>query len=246
MRRTDSCATARDFYTSGGRANRRLSRGAFRTLFREGSLSLTRPAARRLLPLLLLSVLIPGLAQGQEDPGAVKRRNNCRLAAQVIETGHPAPHREWAWQYIGFCDAEHRVGVYLAAMQQARTSTDLPFIRRALLPVTAFRDRMLFEKVLSIASDKAASVPVRVVAFMVLASTLDPMISPTYEGFVGGLDEYGMPSGGCSRRLAHPIEFAEGPNAIPSDYQAVIADVSERVARDVSETANVRSAAACV
>ena len=204
-----------------------------------------RFASRRLL-LLLLSVLIPGLAQGQQDPDSVKRRKDCRLAAQVIETGRPAPHTEWAWQHIGFCEPVNRVSVYLTAMQQARTSEDLPFIRRALLPVTAFRDRMLFEKVLSIAGDKGASVPARVVALMALATILDPAISPTYEGFVGGLDGYGLPRGGCSRRLAHPVGVAQGPTALPSDYREVIAAVAERVARDVSEAADVRSAASCV
>jgi hypothetical protein len=105
---------------------------------------------------------------------------------------------------------------------------------------------MLFEKVLSIASDKAASVPARVVAFMALASILDPTISPTYEGFIGGLDEYGIPRGGCSRRLAHPVGFADGLSALPSNYRDLVAAVAERVARDASETADVRSAAACV
>jgi hypothetical protein len=191
-------------------------------------------------------LLIPAFAFGQDHPDGIKRRNNCGLAAQVIETGRPAPHKEWAWQYIGFCEPQQRVGVYLAAMHQARTSADLPFIRRALLPLAAFRDRMLFEKVLSIASDKAASVPARVVAFMALASILDPTISPTYEGFIGGLDEYGIPRGGCSRRLAHPVGFADGLSAFPSNYRDLVAAVAERVARDASETADVRSAAACV
>ena len=190
--------------------------------------------------------VLTGQLHGQSEPDTLHLRSDCRLARQVIETGHPAPHGEWAWQYIGFCEPEHRVGVYLAAMQQARASTDLPFIRRALLPLTAFRDRMLFEKVLSIASDKAASVPARVVAFMALASILDPTISPTYEGFIGGLDEQGLPRGGCSRTLAHPVGLAEGPTPFPSDYRNLIAAVAERVARDASETSDVRSAAACV
>ena len=202
--------------------------------------------SRHLLPLLILVLLAPAHAHGQENPDVVKRRNNCRLAAQVIATGRPAPHTEWAWRYIGFCEPEHRVNVYLRAMQQARTSTDIPFIRRALLPLTAFRDRMLFEQVLSIAGDEDASVPARVVAFMALASILDPSISPTYEGFAGGLDEYGVPLGGCSRRLAHPAGFAQGPTALPSDYRDIIAAVARRVARDTSETADVRSAATCV
>lgn len=203
------------------------------------------PFSSRLAVLLPLLGLIPGLAHAQVDPDAVKRGNNCRLAAQVIETGHPAPHREWAWQYIGFCEPARRVDAYLAAMEQARRSADLPFIRRAILSAVAIHDGAIFEKVLSIAGDKASSIPARVVAFMALASIRNPVVSPTYRGFIGGLDEYGMPRGECSRRLAHPVEPAQGPTPFPSNFRQRIEAVRDRVRRDTSEVPDVRSAAAC-
>ena len=202
-------------------------------------------SSRHLLIALLLTWLAPSLAHGQADRDAIKRRNDCRLAVQVIETGHPAPHKEWAWKYVTFCEPAQRVEAYLAAMQQARSSTDLSFVRTAFLPVAAFRDGMLLDQVLSVAGDRSASIPARVVAFMALASILDPRASPTYEGFIGGFDEYGLPRGGCSRRLAHPIASVQGPAAFPSDYRERIAALAERVARDTSETADVRSAATC-
>lgn len=206
---------------------------------------MTSSSYRCLLALLPLLGLAPELAHAQADPDATKRANNCRLAAQVIETGRPAPHKEWAWQYIGYCQPAQRVDAYLAAMEQARRSADVNFIRRSVLPVVLVRDGTLFETVLSIAADRSASVPARVVAFMAMASIRNPVASPSYRGFIGGLDEYGMPRGECSRRLAHSIEPTHGPTPFPSDFRQRIEAVRDRVRRDTSEAGDVRSAAAC-
>lgn len=199
------------------------------------------------LLLLLLAVLFtsPRLAHGQVDPDSVKRRNNCRLAEQVISTGRPAPHTQWAWQYIGVCEPNQKVRVYLTAMRQARTSTDLNLIRRAMLPAVGFRDGALFVEVLEIAGDRSASVPARVVAFVALAAIRDPSSAPSYEGFIGGLDEHGIPRGRCSRRRGHEIGYYQGPTPLPSDYVQRITTLRDRVRLDASEPADVRSAAAC-
>lgn len=204
------------------------------------SLSLKRALA--VFPLVLLT---PSLLRAQVDPDAVKRRNGCRLAAQVLETDHPAPKRDWASQYVAFCEPQERVRIYTSAIERARTSTDVALLHWALLPVASFRDGTLFELTLSIAADRGASVPARVVAFMALASLRDARVSPSYEGFAGGLDEYGIPRGGCSSRLAHQVGFVQGPTALPADYQDRIRSLAERVRRDVSEPEDVRSAATC-
>src|SRR5690349_17810761 len=44
-------------------------------------------------------------AQGGGDPDDVHHRNDCRLALQIVETGHPAPHREWAYSLLPRCGA---------------------------------------------------------------------------------------------------------------------------------------------
>lgn len=43
-------------------------------------------------------------AQGAGDPDDVHHRNDCRLALQIVETGHPAPHREWAYSLLPRCE----------------------------------------------------------------------------------------------------------------------------------------------
>ena len=203
-------------------------------------------SAMRLLFVVLTSLVFsPQLAHGQVDPDSVKRRNNCRLAEQVVTTGNPAPHTKWAWQYIGFCEPSQRVGVYRTAIQQARTSTDTTLISRAILPVVGLRDGVLFRDVMEVAVDRSASVPARVVAFVALAAIRDPNRSPSYEDFLGGLDEHGIPRRSCSARRSHPYAYDAGPTPLPADYLKQIETLRNRVRLDPSEPADVRSAAAC-
>lgn len=216
-----------------------VAEGAFR---RDCALSLV---GESLWLLLLLAAASPLGAQQSEVSDSVRHRNNCRLAEQAISTGRPSPHSQWAWQYIGVCEPRQKVRVYLTAMQQARTSTDLNLMRRAILPAVGFRDSTLFMEILEIAGDRSASVPARVVAFVALAAIRDPSSAPSYEGFVGGLDEHGTPRGRCSRRRGHQIGYHQGPTPLPSDYVQRITALRDRVRLDASEPADVRSAAAC-
>lgn len=190
-------------------------------------------------------LLFAQIASAQADPDAVKRRNNCRLATQVLETGNPAPRLEWAWQYIGICEPEQRAASYLSAMQKARVSTDLDVIHRALLSGVHFRDGRLFEELLDIAESRSASVPARVVALVALASISDSLASPHYEDFVGGLGAHGLPRGMCSRRQAHAGAFELGPTPMPSNYLQRVVALRDRVRSDDTQSADVRSAAAC-
>ena len=203
-------------------------------------------SAMRLLFVVLTSLVFsPQLAHGQVNPDSVKRRNNCRLVEQVITTGHPKPHSEWAWQYIGFCEPSQRVRVYRTAIQQARTSTDTTLIFRAILAVVGLRDGALFREVMEVAGDRSASVPARVAAFMALSAIRDPRTAPRYEGFIGGSDERGIPRRLCSLRTAHRVGFVQGPTSLPPDYIEQITTLKERVWLDSAEPAGVRSAAAC-
>lgn len=54
----------------------------------------------RLLILAVLCVLLKWeITAAQEPTDTDPQRNDCRLAAQVIEAGHPATHSEWAREY---------------------------------------------------------------------------------------------------------------------------------------------------
>jgi hypothetical protein len=198
---------------------------------------------RWLLPLL---VLLPRAAHGQADPDSIKRRNDCRLAAQVIETGNPAPHRDWAWQMIAFCEPGMRVQAYRTAIHTVRTSTDPVLLARAIRPVAGFRDGELFRNVLQLAGDRGASAAARAMAFVALAAIADPRAAPDYEAFRSGIDQRGIPRRTCSRQRAEPLEPSPGVTPMPVDSLAQIRALRDRVRLDAGEPDQVRSAAACV
>jgi hypothetical protein len=131
-------------------------------------------------------------------------------------------------------------------MRRARISSDVPIIQRAILPVVFFQDGTLFRQVMEIAGDRSASVPARVVAFTALARIRNPHRSADYEGFRGGLDEHGVPRGGCGRGpMLHTPAPVAGPTPLPVDYLQRIDALRKRVQRDQAAPADVRSAAAC-
>ncbi len=70
---------------------------------------------------LLVSAPAHGQSNSQNDENRL--RSDCRLAAQVIETGHPAPKKEWAYDFIHVCSES---GAALASSwSQTLTGEDL-------------------------------------------------------------------------------------------------------------------------
>lgn len=205
---------------------------------------MTAPTILRLLAAITL-LAVPHRVSAQADPDSVQHRNNCRLAAQVITTGHPAPRAQWAWTHMELCAPSERAAVYVEALSQIRRSTDVEQIKRAMVPVVWFRDGQLFRAALALAGDETASVPARVVAFMALARIRDPQASPAYERFTGGVEINGIPVGRCSARTGHPIEPVQGHTPLPADYLEQIDSLATVVARDRSQPLDVRTAAAC-
>lgn len=202
------------------------------------------------LPLLglVLPLLWGTAAQAQihERPDSVQRRERCREAARVVSTGSPPERELWAWSYLPSCEPPMRIPAYRAAIRHLRTSADVQRLERALRKAIAFRDGWLFAQVLATAGDRSASVPARVMAFVVLAEIDNPYAHATYEGFVGGLDERGVPRNWCSRTRGHPAGSWVGEVPRPLDFHVQIANLRRRVAADTSEPPDVRSAAACV
>jgi hypothetical protein len=135
--------------------------------------------------------------------------------------------------------------VYLRVMERSRTSADLVLLRRAIMPVVFWRDGRLFNRVLELAGDRSASVPARVTAFVALSAMRDSSRAPAYERFIGGLDELGVPRGGCAMRTSHARPFSTGELPLPRDYKERIRALARQVAQDTAEPADVRSAAAC-
>ncbi|HEX8391289.1 MAG TPA: hypothetical protein VF665_02940 [Longimicrobium sp.] len=134
---------------------------------------------RRLITAMLRRVLIvlvvtayPRPAHGQEGDSALlaRFRNDCRLAEQILRTGHPDPHREWALAYISRCESAGPVT--LAALWRDISAPDEiePLVNSSL----QIRDARLYQQLRRTAEDRARPADVRVAALLVLARNTDP------------------------------------------------------------------------
>lgn len=133
-------------------------------------------AVRTLLLALALvagSPVLGGLtAVAQENPPSSQHdRNDCRRAAQVLETGHPAPHYAWATEAISRCGDEG--GVALAAVW-ARPPADSIALERVYFASYRLRDARITDAVISAAQDRGSSRLVRLNAIRVLTSHAEP------------------------------------------------------------------------
>ena len=178
---------------------------------------------------LLLAVLlwpVPAVAQEAQN---VQRRNDCRLAGQALETGHPHPHYEWALGVIGACDESG--GPALAGLWQAATS-ELSALNRLVTASRRLRDLRVLEATLQVASDGARETVVRLSALLVLATHSSPFAVPTLED----LDV--RPGGRRLLRIRDHAGGVEGSEPLPPDtadrvmtflQQLAVGDPDERV-----------------
>lgn len=146
----------------------------------------------------------------QVSPDSIKLRNDCRLADQVLRTGHPAPHREDALHTIPLCPGST---ASLGEAWRAGTldSTFLPLLVTATRDVAspALRDDLF--AVLQSATRPSID---RVGALLVLLHWAEPATLPRYVDLVGDpammlrsyygtVDHWGEPSGLAS--LGEPV-----------------------------------------
>ncbi len=197
----------------------------------------------KLLKTLLISVAAANAVSlnAQETPHDRMRRENCRLAEQVLRTGHPAPQLRRASQVAQRC---REIGDAVAeAMNRHRTSTDTALLNAITSPMQTLRDGRVYQTALEIARDKNASVPARVFAIRALVWTLQPGGAINYADVA---DEW--PDGrdrSCVRNgTPLHLRLTRG-EPIPSDYGAVINRFGVQTAADTSEPRAVRRAAFC-
>src|SRR5215218_9644020 len=92
---------------------------------------------------LLLFLLLPACAVAQANPDSVKHRNDCRLAAQTLSTGHPSPHYGWALEMAWRCT--EAAPALAAAIAEAATVRDTAFLNALTQPTIQLRDGRVFE-----------------------------------------------------------------------------------------------------
>jgi hypothetical protein len=127
---------------------------------------------QRVIPAALLLAAAPGLLAAQDERSdEVHTRNDCRLAAQVIETGHPHPRARWAFETIGRCGEE---GPPALAKRWRDIAADTAEVRDLINASARLRDRRLFDLASSVSRDPSRPDVVRVGAMILLVSYVDP------------------------------------------------------------------------
>lgn len=126
-----------------------------------------------LAALLLGTACAPAMAQESDRPADVHKRNNCRLAAQVLTSGHPHPRHEWAQAWIVDCEDE---GPAYFSGQWSAASGDTATLRKLITGSTRVRDARVYAVLRQAADDDSRPNADRVAAMIALARYVDPGI----------------------------------------------------------------------
>lgn len=93
----------------------------------------------------------------QQAPGAVKHRNDCRLAEQVLTHGQPANNRAWALRVISNCGplGGEAVATLLHDYKYATERTQE--YEEIVLLATRLTDRSIYEAAMELSRDPEAT-----------------------------------------------------------------------------------------
>ena len=197
----------------------------------------------RFRPAVVLGLLValPACATAQANPDGIHRRNDCRLAAQVLTTGQPSPRLQWAAEVMPGCP---QAGITVAsALERYRTSRDTAFLSWVTLPANSLQDGHVFVTAMAVLQDKTASAEARVFANRLLFWHLYPSSGVYYSTLV---DVDGDGRNPCiAFGASSHVTLVQG-SPLPPDWKAQIHAAATRVMRDQTEPAPVRQSAVCV
>jgi hypothetical protein len=185
------------------------------------------------LALAACAAAIPAEVRAQErgaNPVAMKHRNDCRLAAQVLITGEPRTRREWARDYIANCENEGPPAI----VQEWRTVPgDTASVLTVMRASTMIHDARIYEQVRAVALDRSRPDVVRVGAMHVLDNYVDPHHVGWFSAIpaVGAADGQVLPAGGV---VTH-APYTNGPMPLTGSVKAPVLDLLQRIgaAREV-------------
>jgi hypothetical protein len=198
-----------------------------------------RPVQSLASLLLILSVTACS-ASAQVRPDSIHHRNGCRLAVQIVRTGHPAPHTTWAFEEVGHCGEAGGEAV-AARIRADRQLVDTATLAGSLTATANLVDGAVFLAAADVAGDGGASVEARAFALRTLALSLRP-------GQIIGYGEFTGSDRGPRRcfGLGAPGHFRpQHGSPLPSNARTIIDDLTLRLWRDESVPPPVRQAASC-
>lgn len=140
---------------------------------------------------------------GQEQAAAAQRRNDCRLAGQVIATGQPHTKMEWAETFIEVCPEE---GPAIFARRWLTVAGDTGAVAALLHQSARLRDARIYVQLRRTVLDRMRPAVVRVGAMLALARYVDPHDAAWFNELT--------PPEGTIRHIRAPLGSALHSNAI--------------------------------
>lgn len=193
------------------------------------------------IPLLALLLALPACASAQANPDSIHRRNDCRLAAQVLSSGEPRPRLQWAAEVMPGCPQAGRT--IASAISRHRTSADTVFLSWITLPANSLQDGDVFDAAMSVLQDRTATPEARVYANRLLYWLLYPSSGVYYSTLVD-VDGDGRNPCVAFGSSSHMVLVQGSP--LPPDWKSRVHAATRRVMQDLSEPGPVRQSAACV
>jgi hypothetical protein len=188
------------------------------------------------LALGVFLLTLPRSAKAQAEPDSVKHRNNCRLAAQILATGEPAIHTQWALDQSWRCP--ETAEALSQRLRAAAGSRDTAALNAITAPAIELRDGRLFEAALAVASDQGATVEARIFAIRTLIHSMRPGGLITYDGLA---DREGDCYGGGPS--VHQQITAGSP--LPSDYVERVHTLGRQLMSNTAAPPSIRHAGMC-
>jgi hypothetical protein len=131
----------------------------------------TRVVPRCAYSCVAFLVTIPVVVQGQSNPDSVKLRNDCRFAAQIIESGRPAPHRSEALDILPACGGS--ATPTLVRLWEQNDLSEADQVKLKFASVRILSDALV-STLLRTAGSSDRPVMVRATALAALVSIVDP------------------------------------------------------------------------
>lgn len=191
--------------------------------------------------ILFLSSPVAGQS-GDENPLMAEHRNDCRLAEQVVQTGHPHTKKEWAATLIEVCPDE---GPHIFASKWLTVADDSGAVATLLHQSARLRDARIYAQLRSTVQDRSRPSVVRVGAMLVLARYVDRYNAVWFNEVAppeGPIRRVRMPFGSA----LHP-QVVTGSAPLPKTIRAEVLELLDRIAAEQqAESRSVWYAAAAL
>jgi hypothetical protein len=177
-------------------------------------------------------------------PDSVRRRNDCRLAAQTVSTGNPAAKMQWALQLIPSCGDQGNIGTPIAAaLTRLRASSDTGQLLALRNATFGFVDGSIYSAAMSIATDDSASPTARAVNLLIVLTQVQ---RDAYVPYAALLSATMSETEFCPGGTTYDVPHLAGPVPLPPDAKTQALALAQRLQRNASLPTLVRVAARCV